>query len=189
MKRVLIHIGELYATAQPAVIETVLGSCVSACLFDPVHNIGGMNHIFLPGSSPGDTCIARYGVHAMELLMARIVRLGGDPARLEAKVFGAANVLRVDTDRIGVARQNEKCVRDFLHAHEIPVLGENLGGSHPLKVRMYAHTGRVLVKTLATNHLDRLIQHEKRAGAALARRWEWFDGAGKVLNPAEPAHE
>lgn len=185
MKRVVIHIGELYATAQPAVIETVLGSCVSACLFDPVHHIGGMNHIFLPGSSPGDACVARYGVHAMELLMARIVRLGGEPAQLQAKVFGAANVLRVNTDQIGVARENEKCVREFLAAHDIPLLGENLGGCQPLKVKMYAHTGRVLVKPLATHHLDRLIDGEKRASAALARRWEWFEGAGEILNLAE----
>lgn len=186
MNRVVIHIGELYATSQPAVIETVLGSCVSACLFDPVHFIGGMNHIFLPGSSQGDTCIARYGVHAMELLLARIMRLGGDRSQLRAKVFGAANVLRVNTDQIGVARENEKCVREFLRAHDIPVIGENLGGRHPLKIRMYAHTGRVLVKALATNHLNRLIEGEKRASVALARRWEWFDGAGEVLNATEP---
>lgn len=181
----VIHIGELYASAQPAVIETVLGSCVSACLFDPVHRIGGMNHIFLPGSCPGCTDLARYGVHAMELLLARVVRLGGEPSQLQAKVFGAANVLHVNTDQIGVARQNEKCVREFLRAHEIPLVGENLGGSHPLKVRMFAHTGRVLVKALRTHHLNRLIEGEKRASATLARRWEWFEGAGAILNPAE----
>lgn len=34
--------------APEAVLTTVLGSCVAACLFDPLRQIGGMNHFLLP---------------------------------------------------------------------------------------------------------------------------------------------
>jgi chemotaxis receptor (MCP) glutamine deamidase CheD len=182
----VIHIGGLYASGQPAVIETVLGSCVSACLFDPVHKIGGMNHIFLAESCQGDPFLARYGVHAMELLIARIERLGGERKHLKAKVFGAASVLRMNEERFSVPRKNEKFVREFLEAREIPLVGEHLGGHRPLKVRMFADTGRVLVKALATNHLDRVLAREGRATAALAERWQWFDKAEELLKTAEP---
>jgi chemotaxis protein CheD len=183
VKRVIIHIGGLYATGQPAVIETVLGSCVSACLFDPIHCIGGMNHIFLPEMCQGDPFLARYGVHAMELLITRIVRLGGERKNLEAKVFGAASVLQMDERQFSVPRKNEKFVREFLHLHRIPLIAEHLGGRHPLKVRMFADTGRVLVRPLATNHLDRLVEREARVSGTLARRWQWFDGAEELLKP------
>ena len=40
--------GEFYVTKQPdEVLVTVLGSCVSACIRDPVVGIGGMNHFML----------------------------------------------------------------------------------------------------------------------------------------------
>lgn len=181
MKRVMIHIGGLYATDQPAVIETVLGSCVSACLFDPVHRIGGMNHIFLAESCQGDPFLARYGVHAMELLIARIVRLGGERKHISAKVFGAVSVLRMNEEQFSVPRKNEKFIREFLLVHGIPLISEHLGGQHPLKIHMYANTGRVLVKALATNHLTRVLEREKRASAALAHRWRWFEGAEELL--------
>jgi len=40
--------GEFYATTEDEVIVTVLGSCVAACLLDPIAMVGGMNHFMLP---------------------------------------------------------------------------------------------------------------------------------------------
>ena len=33
-KRITIYIGGYYASKEPAVIKTVLGSCISVCLFE-----------------------------------------------------------------------------------------------------------------------------------------------------------
>ncbi|MBJ7517391.1 MAG: chemoreceptor glutamine deamidase CheD, partial [Stenotrophomonas sp.] len=35
-------------------LTTILGSCVAACLRDPVLRIGGMNHFLLPEGNVGD---------------------------------------------------------------------------------------------------------------------------------------
>ncbi len=40
--------GEYYVTRGEGAISTVLGSCISACIRDPVRNVGGMNHFMLP---------------------------------------------------------------------------------------------------------------------------------------------
>ncbi|MER2176829.1 MAG: chemoreceptor glutamine deamidase CheD, partial [Stenotrophomonas maltophilia] len=48
-------------------LTTTLGSCVAACLRDPVLKIGGMNHFLLPEGNVGDGAPARYGSYAMEL--------------------------------------------------------------------------------------------------------------------------
>jgi len=52
-------------------LVTVLGSCVAACLHDPVLRIGGMNHFMLPDGGPDNDTDAntRYGAHAMEVLI------------------------------------------------------------------------------------------------------------------------
>ena len=43
--------GEFYVTREDEVIDTVLGSCVAACIRNPRLGIGGMNHFMLPRPS------------------------------------------------------------------------------------------------------------------------------------------
>ena len=65
--------GEYYVTTHDEIITTVLGSCVSACVWDTVFNVGGMNHFMLPLSDNGSwggsellSTSTRYGNYAME---------------------------------------------------------------------------------------------------------------------------
>src|SRR6185369_11873549 len=89
---VKITAGDWHVSTQPGeMIATILGSCVSACIRDPIAKIGGMNHFLLPGDEStvaefGDA--ARYGIFAMESLINGILRAGGRKDRLEVKVFG-----------------------------------------------------------------------------------------------------
>lgn len=144
---VRIIVGQVASSRTPQVVSTVLGSCVSACLYDPVSKVGGMNHFMLPD---GD-CVnqpSRYGVHAMELLINEIMQLGGDRRRLQAKVFGGATSPSLGLSINRVAERNAQFVRDFLKAEGIPLVSERLGGELPLEVRMETATGRVLTRTL-----------------------------------------
>ena len=89
--------GQCYAARRDVMIVTVLGSCVSACLWDASACVGGMNHFMLPGKarSPEDVASvsARLGVYAMELLINQVVKLGAARPKLVAKVFGGGKVL------------------------------------------------------------------------------------------------
>jgi len=100
--------GQYHAAADDIVIVTVLGSCVSACLWDPLRRIGGMNHFMLPGvsrSSDAAPASATLGVYAMEVLINRLLKLGAERGRLQAKVFGGASVLE-GMDALNVGTQN-----------------------------------------------------------------------------------
>jgi chemotaxis protein CheD len=91
---VKIHIGQYFASRDPAIIYTVLGSCISVCFFDPIARIGGMNHILHTGESLfSSDDSARFGINAMELLINEMVGLGAIRSRLVAKVFGGGNIL------------------------------------------------------------------------------------------------
>ncbi|MBY0407732.1 MAG: hypothetical protein K2Q01_08565, partial [Rickettsiales bacterium] len=70
--------GDYYVTEKPGtMIVTILGSCVAACMRDPVLGIGGMNHFLLPESSDMNirhgTEATRYGAYAMEQLINGII--------------------------------------------------------------------------------------------------------------------
>ena len=109
------------------VLSTLLGSCVSACLHDPVAGIGGMNHFLLPGESDGGSSGAaeRFGVHAMELLVNAMLARGAVRSRLEAKLFGGARTLRGVTD---VGSLNGAFAVSFLKRERIRIASECLGG-------------------------------------------------------------
>ena len=100
-KQVIIKIGELYATAEPTVIYTLLGSCVAVCIYDNEKKIGGMNHIFLPGIKECNSS-TRYGENAMKYLIKKICSLGGERKNLVAKAFGGAHVIPAISKEIGV---------------------------------------------------------------------------------------
>ena len=48
-KRIVVEPGEYFATNEKLVLSTLLGSCVSVCLYDAVNRVIGMNHFLLTG--------------------------------------------------------------------------------------------------------------------------------------------
>ncbi|MHB8742665.1 MAG: chemotaxis protein CheD [Sulfuricaulis sp.] len=161
LSRVTINIGGLRASRKPLLLDTVLGSCIAACLYDPVLGVGGMNHFMLPeGADPGNPTSTRYGVNAMELLISDLMKLGADRRRFQAKIFGGGHVLNIRESLNGVPQQNIDFVRRFLEAEQIPVVREDLGGYQPRRVLFHTHTGRVFLKYLGNNEATRTAEEE-----------------------------
>lgn len=161
--------GEYYWSAQDMAIITVLGSCVSACIRDKLSGIGGMNHFMLPCSGDGDNPASvsmRYGTHAMEILINELLKAGARREHLEAKVFGGGNVLS-GLNALNVGQRNGIFVRDYLHAEKIRIVAADLNDIHPRKVVYFPHTGRVLVKKLASANSDELALREQRYASTL----------------------
>lgn len=150
-------------------LVTVLGSCVAACLRDPLLRIGGMNHFMLPDGNVRDGAPARYGSHAMELLINDLLKRGASRQRLEAKVFGGANVLRGFTSN-PVGSRNAAFINAYLDAEGIPVLASDLGGIHPRKIWFFPDTGRVMLQRLPHAHDAEVAAAESAARAALSNK-------------------
>jgi chemotaxis protein CheD len=136
--RVTIHPGEFYSTNDTAVISTLLGSCVAACLYDPKRRLIGMNHFMLSNSRHSkdvpldDTEAGRYGMHAMELLINDMMAKGTNRSSLRAKIFGGASIIgkRESFDKFYcVGQVNCTFVRTYLASEAIPVDAEDLGGN------------------------------------------------------------
>jgi chemotaxis receptor (MCP) glutamine deamidase CheD len=147
-KEVTIFIGGVHAADHPQIVKTLLGSCISVCLFDPVSGVGGMNHFMLPrgGDNGNRADLTRFGVHAMDCLIGAMLKLGGDRRRFVAKCFGGAHVLDTRESEAGVPQQNIAFIRRFLADEGFRLVAEDLGGYDPRHVRFYTSTGRALVK-------------------------------------------
>ncbi|MBT1065300.1 chemoreceptor glutamine deamidase CheD [Bowmanella sp. Y26] len=155
--------GEYYVTADGLMIVTVLGSCVSVCLRDPIRCIGGMNHFLLPNEGGNDNSTwsesARYGAYAMEILINHLVKLGANRNSLEAKVFGGGNVLRGLTSNT-VGERNCEFVLEYLQIEQIPVVASDLLDQYPRKVYFFPHTGKVMVRKIKSLHNTTIMDRE-----------------------------
>jgi chemotaxis protein CheD len=139
-----VHIvqGEHYVTDDPEVVlTTILGSCVAACLRDPVAGLGGMNHFLLPGGErgKGDPDSVRYGVHAMELLVNALLSRGARRDRLEGKLFGGARLITGLTD---VGEMNATFAEEFLRREGLTHAGGSLRGDAGRRIQYWPVSGR-----------------------------------------------
>ncbi len=146
-----IIVGEIQASAEPMKVTTLVGSCIAVCLYDPVARIGGMNHFMLPSNAGNDRICASYGIHAMELLINQIMKLGGDRRRLNAKVFGGGNVLarqEPDNPVWAIGDRNIRFAIEFLETDSIPVVAKDVGGESGRQVQFLTHTGQAFIRPL-----------------------------------------
>lgn len=157
-KRITIYAGDVTTSVEPVVLQTLFGSCVAVCLWDPVVRAGGMNHILLPGGRL-DPDNSRYGSNAMELLINGLMKLGCDRYRLVAKAFGGANVI-AGLKRRSTGEMNTAFVRKFLADEGIPLVAQRLGGMHGVQVRFSTDTGEVLVRAVDGTKLPKIIHDE-----------------------------
>lgn len=158
MRAAKIFPGKYFVTPHDILIVTVLGSCVSVCLRDPMAKIGGMNHFMLPehGGDPESqfSPSARYGAFAMEVLINHLLKLGASRQKLEAKVFGAARVLSGMSD---IGSRNARFAMEYLERENIPVIASDLGDIYPRKVYFFPSSGRVMVRQLRNLHADAMV--------------------------------
>jgi chemotaxis protein CheD len=140
IERIHITQGECRVAALPnQVLCTLLGSCVAACIRDPVAAVGGLNHFLLPGEGENSRAI-RYGVNAMELLINSLLAMGARRERLEAKLFGGARMLETVSN---IGDQNAAFARDFLMREGIRVTGGSLGGVLARRIEFWPVSGRL----------------------------------------------
>ncbi|MXQ06893.1 chemotaxis protein CheD [Alphaproteobacteria bacterium GH1-50] len=143
-RTIYISQGEDGVSGEPdVVISTILGSCVSFCLYDADAKIGGMNHLLLPEMSSGGGGLDTVGAAAMDLLINKMVHLGASRKRLQAKVFGGASMLSGLTD---IGARNAAFARAYLASEGMPCHAESLGGAQARRLRFHAATGRVQQK-------------------------------------------
>ncbi|MCA9187767.1 MAG: CheR family methyltransferase [Pirellulaceae bacterium] len=163
-----IIVGEVHASDEPIWISTLLGSCVAACLYDEQTGIGGMNHFMLPESKTNPQLCASFGVHAMELLINRIMNLGGDRRRLKAKLFGGGAVLAAGIGRWNIGEQNVAFARGFLETEGIPIVASYTGGNSGMKVQFHTHSTKAHVRLLDPDTSRAIVEEQSRTVASAA---------------------
>jgi len=122
--------------------NTVLGSCIAACIYDPVAGVGGMNHYLLPYNKKDEQNM-RYGDEALPRLLEQLYGKGAAPHRLKAKLYGGASTLACDAD---IGEMNIALAHQFLLHNNIPLADADLGGRAARWIKFHPTTGRSFIR-------------------------------------------
>ncbi|RQG92511.1 chemotaxis protein CheD [Natrarchaeobius chitinivorans] len=127
-----------------------LGSCLAIALYDPDGEIGGLAHAMLPD---GDTATnsdrkpGKYADTAIRALLRRMVERGASYTSVEAKIAGGSDMFEFDSFGDGVGKRNADAAREELEKLGVPLVAEDVGGTHGRTVEFTPGTGTLLVKT------------------------------------------
>lgn len=166
----ILYAGEFFASREDIIISTVLGSCVSVCLYDPVEKAGGMNHFMLPARSEFDenrlyTPDTRYGIHAMDMLVNQVLKKGARRENLKAKIFGGS---ASGEPAASVGEKNIRFARKYLEVEKILIDGEDTGGKEARKIFFFPLTGKVFLKRILKEpYIEKL---EAREGQEIQKK-------------------
>ena len=162
---VMVLPGRHYVTVSPdEMIVTLLGSCVAACIRDPIAAVGGLNHFLLPESETGNwgskaDAAMRYGNHAMETLINDVIKLGGSRSRLEVKVFGGGRIIE-GASALSVGQKNVDFVKSYLKNEGFDIAASHLGGLLPRRIHYFPITGKVQMRQMQRGADKELFREE-----------------------------
>lgn len=159
-----IRPGEYKVTREHMMLVTILGSCVAACIRDPILGIGGMNHFLLPESNDNSfNGVAdegtRYGNYAMELLINDMLKMGCKKERFEIKVFGGAHVGNMN---VSVGKDNADFILKYMEQEGLKISSHDLGGNRARKIHFFPDTGRVSRFLFQATSQSRVTEQEQQ---------------------------
>jgi chemotaxis protein CheD len=147
-KQYFLTSGNIFVHEDAYVVTTVLGSCVSVCLWDPLTKIGGINHYMLPFWNGEGLASPKYGSIAIPKMVDKMLELGSAKRNLRAKMFGGGEVLRVTGAVMHIGERNVLLAQDMLEQANIPIVASDVGGQTGRKIIYNTQTGSVYVKKL-----------------------------------------
>lgn len=149
-----VGMADLKTCVVPDSLTTLgLGSCVGIALYDKIKKVSGLAHIMLPDSTQitRDKNPAKFADTGIDLLIEKMVALGADKRRLQAKIAGGAQMFSFQSstsDLMRIGDRNVEAVKKKLNELGIPILAEDTGANYGRTIELFSETGELLVKSV-----------------------------------------
>ncbi len=169
--QVYLRPGELHLARRPAILRTILGSCVGVTFWSARLGVGALCHAMLP-RCPQTSSVGlgfaesrRYVDFCIRYLAQKFDALGAARLELEVKVFGGADVLPVSakaSPQTTIGAQNRKVAMELLQAEGFVIAATDLGGTFGRSILFHTGTGEVMLRRLPTLGEAHLSERQRR---------------------------
>lgn len=151
---VYVQPGESHLVREPAIMRTLLGSCVGIAFRVPRLGLGALCHPMLPryptkqAQPLSRSAGRRYVDYAIRDLARQLDALGATRAEVEVKIFGGGDVLLManDSARPSVGRLNIEMAIHALAEEGFAIMASSLGGRRGVNIFFNTKTGEVLLQ-------------------------------------------
>jgi len=140
-----VGMGEAVFARHPAMLTTILGSCVAVTLYAPRRRLGMLGHIVLPQShGDNEQHPAKFADTAVPHMLATLNNYGVTAGELIAKIAGGACMFGSNQfARIG--DNNVEAVTKALDAAGISISGRDVSGKSGRHLSFNLSTGEVSI--------------------------------------------
>jgi chemotaxis protein CheD len=153
--------GELYVGEESALVETLLGSCVSVVLFSPRYRVGSVCHSLLPSCRRENPCrrdcqeFSRYVDCSIRRMLEWFLEQGVKQREIVVKLFGGSDLLSGPQGLAsrGIGRQNIERALQIIEEEGLLLASSDVGGVRGRKIIVKTYTGEVFLKRLCRTGL------------------------------------
>lgn len=153
LHKIYVYPGNIELSQKPALLSTILGSCIAVCLWDNKLKFGGMNHYMLPLWNGEGLASPKYGNIAIEKLLKKMIWAGSSIENIEAKVFGGGNIIESTNGLYNIGVRNSEMALTMLKEYEIKISASSIGGSLGRKILMDTSDFKILHKYIEKQHI------------------------------------
>ncbi len=147
-KRLFLLPGELHVSKEPYLLATLLGSCVTVCLYNKKKNFGGMNHFMLPNRPSESNHDPKYGDFSIRAMIRIMKKIDPDLKNLQAMVFGGGAVTESLVGSVNIGDNNIVVAKKILEEYKIPITREETGGKNGRKLHYQTWDNSIKVRTI-----------------------------------------
>lgn len=155
MADIYVQPGELHLVRIPAILRTVLGSCVGVTFWNERLGLAALCHPMLPrcpeeGNRMSLVALRRYVDAAIREVGKKMDALGAHRRETEVKVFGGADVLQMGhaETRPTVGKLNADRALAILAEEGYSVIAQRLGGRRGIHIDFLTTNGEVRLRKL-----------------------------------------
>lgn len=142
--------GEHFFTVTPAIVSTVLGSCVSITMHNPKDQMSAICHAVLPEEIISGEPY-RYVDSSIAAMLRMFDRYGVAKSDIEVKLFGGSDILPPSENcyrEMTVGKQNIIQAQQSIEREQLKLLAYDVGGTLGRKLFFHTHTGEIYLKRL-----------------------------------------
>lgn len=152
-QQLVVSISDMKITARPrcALVTHSLGSCLGLAAYDPDTGLCGMIHCLLPDST-ADARKAQKNPYTfvnsgVSKMLRTMIAKGANKKNIILKAAGCARMLNVQ-NQFDTGKRNYDALRKLLAKNNVKLHAEDVGGTIPRTMHMFADSGVVEISSL-----------------------------------------
>jgi len=169
LSQIYLKPGNIYISETPALISTLLGSCVAVTMFSARYKAGAICHGLLPTCKGIKPCecevFCREGIRYVDCSISRMLawfmHRGISRGEIDVKIFGGSDMFSggETMSKMTVGRQNIVKAFQVIEEEKLHINVSDVGGTKGRKILFFTHTGEVLLKRLRKSDNEMLEVH------------------------------